>query len=219
MWHSLLLEFIFKCFVAYQRVNKLLYFLLWSYTHGICDTAVLALHPQEHWHSSPCCCTHSACVQTCLHLGSSSPGSCCSGAVGSALLWFGELHVLGEGGRGQAVSQCSFPRSVCWWLSLLTARRSGSAWHVGMEGQHEHPQHLGDQTSALCKLPGQDFQHDPQVSTASPHLPFSALLPAKISALQFWALRLFSPSPLFIAQVYPVWDAASQFPESNFWWR
>uniref|UniRef100_A0A8V1AIB2 NEK6-subfamily protein kinase n=1 Tax=Gallus gallus TaxID=9031 RepID=A0A8V1AIB2_CHICK len=42
------------------------------------------------------------------------------------------------------------------------SRRSGSAWHVGMEGQHEHPQHLGDQTSALCKLPGQDFQHDPQ---------------------------------------------------------
>uniref|UniRef100_A0A8C3CW41 NEK6-subfamily protein kinase n=1 Tax=Cairina moschata TaxID=8855 RepID=A0A8C3CW41_CAIMO len=31
-----------------------------------------------------------------------------------------------------------------------------------MEGQHNHPHHLGDQNSALCKLPGQDYQHDPQ---------------------------------------------------------
>ncbi|NXQ39891.1 NEK6 kinase, partial [Catharus fuscescens] len=31
-----------------------------------------------------------------------------------------------------------------------------------MEGQHNHPHHLGDQNNPLCKLPGQDFQHDPQ---------------------------------------------------------
>ncbi|XP_068513175.1 serine/threonine-protein kinase Nek6 isoform X2 [Anas acuta] len=31
-----------------------------------------------------------------------------------------------------------------------------------MEGQHNHPHHLGDQNSALCKLPGQDYQHDTQ---------------------------------------------------------
>uniref|UniRef100_A0A8C3NV62 NEK6-subfamily protein kinase n=1 Tax=Cyanoderma ruficeps TaxID=181631 RepID=A0A8C3NV62_9PASS len=31
-----------------------------------------------------------------------------------------------------------------------------------MEGQHNHPHHLGDQNNPLCKLPGQEFQHDPQ---------------------------------------------------------
>ncbi|XP_062497025.1 serine/threonine-protein kinase Nek6 isoform X2 [Pezoporus occidentalis] len=31
-----------------------------------------------------------------------------------------------------------------------------------MEGQHNHPHHLGDQNNPLCKLPGQEYQHDPQ---------------------------------------------------------
>ncbi|NXY85106.1 NEK6 kinase, partial [Alcedo cyanopectus] len=31
-----------------------------------------------------------------------------------------------------------------------------------MEGQHNHPHHLGDQNNPLCKLQGQEYQHDPQ---------------------------------------------------------
>ncbi|KAJ6652852.1 hypothetical protein lerEdw1_010570 [Lerista edwardsae] len=38
----------------------------------------------------------------------------------------------------------------------------GRAWHVTMEGQHNHPPHLGDQNSPLCKVTGQEFQPDAQ---------------------------------------------------------
>lgn len=57
-----------------------------------------------------------------------------------------------------------------------------------MEGQHNHPHHLGDQNSALCKLPGQDYQHDPQVSGA-----------------------LFGPSLLFFPAFYKAWGILSNF--------
>lgn len=54
------------------------------------------------------------------------------------------------------------------WLSprfLLTpAELWGRVWYDTMEGQHNHPHHLGDQNNPLCKLPGQEYQHDPQVS-------------------------------------------------------
>lgn len=35
-----------------------------------------------------------------------------------------------------------------------------------MEGQHSHPPRLGDQSSPLCKVAGQEFQTDAQVSHA-----------------------------------------------------
>uniref|UniRef100_A0A6I8MZT6 NEK6-subfamily protein kinase n=1 Tax=Ornithorhynchus anatinus TaxID=9258 RepID=A0A6I8MZT6_ORNAN len=31
-----------------------------------------------------------------------------------------------------------------------------------MEGQHNHPHHLAEQNNPLCKIPGQEYQHDPQ---------------------------------------------------------
>ncbi|XP_061460250.1 serine/threonine-protein kinase Nek6 isoform X4 [Rhineura floridana] len=35
-------------------------------------------------------------------------------------------------------------------------------WHVTMEGQHNHPHHLGDQNNPLCKVASQEYQHDAQ---------------------------------------------------------
>lgn len=68
---------------------------------------------------------------------------------------------------------------------LPPAEARDRVWYDIMEGQHNHPHHLGDQNNPLCKLPGQEFQHDPQVSAGvsdlSPSV-FSYLHSIKVSS-------------------------------------
>ncbi|RLV93897.1 hypothetical protein DV515_00013309 [Chloebia gouldiae] len=86
-------------------------------------------------------------------LCSASPGCVRLGREGSAPA---AAQPLGTAPRraGQADTNLS--------LSFAPAEPRGRVWYDTMEGQHNHPHHLGDQNNPLCKLPGQEFQHDPQ---------------------------------------------------------
>lgn len=46
---------------------------------------------------------------------------------------------------------------------FVSAEFKGRLWYVTMDGQHNHPHHLGDQNSPLCKVAGPEYQHDAQV--------------------------------------------------------
>lgn len=123
---------------------------------------ILSLQAEEGSHSCPITAAHSALeLGTALCQGVSSCGS----STGVSQLPVGSSSQLGQVlvPLLKAIAVLGWPETSLSPL-FCPSRAEGRVWYDTMEGQHNHPHHLGDQNNPLCKLPGQEFQHDPQVS-------------------------------------------------------